>query len=55
VALGEGPRPLESVAEAALDALLALPFDERLEIPGARLEVGVDRLGRGCGGHRPAA
>jgi hypothetical protein len=41
MALGERPRPLECLRQTPLDALLALAVDERLEIPGGRLELGV--------------
>ena len=45
----------ERVGETALDALGALAFDERVELPGGLLELGVGGLGCGGRGHRHAA
>ena len=52
VALGERLGARERVRHPRLDAVLALAVDERLEVPCGRVELGVARLGGGCGGHR---
>ncbi len=51
VALGERAGALQRLGQSALHALLALAFDERLEVPRRGCELWVGRLGGGCGGH----
>ena len=54
VALGELLRACQRLGEAALDAVRAVAVDERFEIPGGRLQLGIGRL-RGARSHRPPA
>ena len=54
VALGEGLGPLQRLGQAALDALFPLPLDQRFQIPGGLLQLGVGGFGGGLGGHARA-
>ncbi len=49
VALGEGLRTGQGVLHPALDAGLALAVQQRLEVPGGAVQLGVGGLGGDCG------